>query len=136
MKRIQINDQNKFNLLIIAVLVFALWNMISLISTKNLIALLPISIQLFLITILYFKTWYSKIAVQIWISVFLILSNLLIVIGALLIDIGNWMQGGDGNWGNTLSTKSLFSFGMLIIAYFVWDMQKSAFEVVESEEKN
>jgi len=128
MKRTSFKNSNFYWILIIYLCGLLIWNLYLTINYSNLLGLLPITIQIVLLTLIFMKHEYAKIGIKIWAILVLILGSGLQFVGRLLNGLSDGFSNVDIEY--YLTTGLTVIIGVILLIY-----TNETVEIVEVEKE-
>jgi hypothetical protein len=134
MKKLEIIDDTYYKVLIGILSTLMLYNFYAVITTQQLIGILPILIQSVIIYLLITKNILSQKIIKIWLIVVFFIAQGLRIVGIGVQAWANNMEG-DGNALEMLtSSKIIYAIIFVIIGVIIWVLNNGFAEIIESNE--
>lgn len=136
MKKLKIIDENYYKLLTGILSALLLYNIYAVITTQNLIGVLPVLIQSVLVYLLITKNVLCQKAIACWIVVVFFGAQGLRIIGIAMQAWAKNMKGQASALDLLASDRILFSIILVIVGVIIWILNRRFAEIVESDEES
>lgn len=97
MKTIVFTNKKFYGLLVVYIVLLLIYNFYMAINVNFIFGIIPVSIQVILLILIFTKVSYARLSIMIWAIVFLIIGYSLKLIGDILVDFSNNFKTFKGN---------------------------------------